>query len=674
MKYTFYEFNSIHKKRHVNNGLGWYNACLTMDGRFRPDKSVRVPPDSDDVTLGNDPSVDAGQTSGNLQRLPQTLLIPENFTHRSIVARITASQSQKSRDVPDFMRWNGAIELYANSRMLHWCIVQWKINTKDPMELILRMSKPCMSRSEFTARMLSNSPSVQTMQRFDRFKYPVDGTTNWFLEFLTHNEGAMSLIWEEILASTSTSVRVPILRPPESKLTSGWYSPKTPGDLFLQKKDGNACICTGSLCVTIEPVVHIVRRHPVDKSRYTVMSNTLARVLHVAYTGNKCTATLETGAIEWLVPCRPITTITLQTYIHSLIDVHESAGRHDNSTPGILRLKNSLRTPTRALCIKVKSYTLQGAGFVFTTDAGLTTGVPHMHTKTRTACLDAIQLPATHRNVLARVIHVQLEHDIENHGRSVMCTLLNKLLELHTDTAALPEFVVFETRDIVWRAQLAIVFKAFPLYSKLYTPPEFTKLLSSPTSLALTPDLKFVRVKGQPSVLPILDITLHAEMAFISANDLFAARYTFEDITQLLEPHARCKNMVKLRVNEDGFVVCVSPITRAQWSPSVIFQCNGTILKNTYRQISLSTSDFTVIKRANVAIPIALGSQFLGFVNNSVYNNPLSLAISERPVYMCTGQLDRDLMIRSVPTRDEINEMLHFCEHEGGHQLFANVT
>ena len=677
MGFTFNEFNSIHQQRHLDSGTGWYNSCLTIDGRFRSDKAVRIPSNSDDIRLGNDYHVDGGQTGGGIQRLSQTSLISEKFSHHSINARITASKNQTPPDTPQFVRWNENIELYADSRLLRWCIVRWRINRNDPLELVIQFFEPCTSRNDFTTWMLSHLPSSQTMQLFDTLKYPLEGTLDWFSQFLQDNKSILGTVLKAMLLSALTTVRVPI-RTPMPKLSKEWYHPTISTDMFLLKENNKMYICNGPLRVSIESVVHIARRHPIDTHRPKVRSDTLSRVLHIVCDGQKCTATLDTGVVEWSMPYRPITNGTIHTYVRSLLRMHERADANADTgcnfppaliVPDSRGVKWNITYKQGIIHMKVEPYRIKGGGFVFTTDFGLTTGIPHMHTATRTACLDIMYVPDTHRNVMDRVVCIRSEQTAD--GRMTMCALLRGLIQLHGGAAPLPEVLVIETSDIRWRAQLAVVLKAFPLWDKHRTLPEFRRLLPSTVSFALTPDSKFVRVKEHPVVLPILTAKLEPEPVFMSADDMFAARHTFHEMEAILEPHTRCKNKIDLQINDDGFIACTR--TRKRWTPSTVFVCNGQTWQNVRKVINLSTDRFTDVKCTSIAIPIATDSKFLGFIDNSVHNNAASLSISERPVYMCTGKLNGDVMMRPFPTHNELLEMLQFCTHNGN-QLFDPKT
>lgn len=300
-------------------------------------------------------------------------------------------------------------------------------------------------------------------------------------------------------------------------------------------------------------------------------------------------------------------------------------------------------------CIRVGPYTTQRGGFVFTTDAGLNMGLPHMATSTRVGDLgNSGKYSGMHYNVFHNSACVsaagrplsnvegRLEMGMANGDRGLRLALLSAidcLCECGRRLPTLPDVLVFEVTDPTIAAQICGMVHAFPVRSAGST----TRLLEKHATVVYY-DGRFYRCQDDGS----------------RGHEIVTSR-------GISFPIFRTQGEYKRNVSKFcKFLKKTKQVPRtARWSVRDVIGHRGQQYQNEMMPLQFKDGRITLPDHADELDVIAVqvnGERDTVFLHNTTITDP-RLLLTSTAAYKCTETVDDFVLVRPFPTSTELIDL-----------------
>jgi hypothetical protein len=314
---------------------------------------------------------------------------------------------------------------------------------------------------------------------------------------------------------------------------------------------------------------------------------------------------------------------------------------------------------------------------VFTTDAGIRSGVPPMHGK-HAVCAHP-QLDSDARENLARVCcyfcaDPPAEH---NQRKAALCNMLFGLQHIARSVRPVPNVLLATSaHDVLWRAQLAAVLKLLPVRDGADTPfPEERIVVCSTDMVASSPDFKHLRVRNK-CILPIVyhsAVINDARRCAFSVAHFHRQRFaSLDELSQYCEPCddatvTRNAPEVRIRMNDrlGALQVCGGDSSSAQFGDNLVLRCERRAWRNRRSALQLHTSDAFASLHGYVRphtrcllVHTPLG---VGCVDVCEATDVRKLILSSVETLKTTTPLSEPLLMRPFPTLSEVDAILTAC-------------
>lgn len=670
---TFSEFDAEYARQYQNDGQGWYEACVTMDGRTRLRRSVRVCSESfrrlgETVRNGND-----GRMGSDVRRWPQSLF-DASLQGRSPVARIclhklfTAAPTD-DRTITHIRRLDGG-DACVYRGMPSGIPLRWRFDP-DGLHMQTQLSRQVNNASEWRQHLVE-------IGRPDLLKlvFPTDSGDAYPIAFADAN----ALPIKDVIAALSPRpqvYRIPLMdvvSPKDSTSRRGtWTLIDTPSVVHsgetttIDGVDVTWCALTGQCRLKTFPLNDVKDLLPITgvrrDERGAVNADCCDKRVSWHDASEARAPTLEELRQHIVRMCTPS---SLKTQLSSPCQMEHTVNARDDGHV-VRRVKATDSAGDHAVRLTSGRYALDGAGMLFPTDEALSSGFPHTHASDRTFSLDAKLVDADHENDADYVCRLQTQST----SKIAMLALLDGLSK--TQNA---RFVVAETDDPVWRAQLAAILKMAPIRGD-DTPPELRRCLSEQDQICLSPDERMLRVRHRDLVLPILmgkDMSTLVAPAFDDANAFRGARVSLALIDELLLSVDADRNAVDVQLRLDPSAQTLYALSGDTWKNDTIFGFRRRRWMNCLRPIGVSIDTFRELPHplygASASFLINTTTGDTGVVDNCACRDHRTLALPEHAAYASTGRVAPNIMIRPFPSTKDIATMRSFCASSEADPLF----
>lgn len=437
------EFDRAIRNQYVAGEDGWYESCTTLDGRFRPTRSVRV---CSDFAFEMGASVQRGgcdfRMGGDARRWPQSLLghhAVGELSRRSASARMELANSADKTVTHIRLSADGrSVRTY--QALAPHALARWRVD-EGGEHVIVQLLNTQGQAERYATLPLDAASSSSDWKEAPQFLGPGQTVR------LDANHVSR---WCEHLGT------YPLVSSPKGWATlSSIRSSKVANDMvFADLMDRKGVVCW--------------RQHGVDAACLTPerVRGAILRMLRP----------MPSASTGWEADA-------------------EVALSRDASHRGIVI---HVSTPSASATIRVGPFTRKGLGFLYETDDAIKTGLPMCHTETRTVNLDECsQVCGRHTNCAHRACFVS--GDGRSLPRPTLLAILRGLVAVdHTC-----DLLVAEACNPVWRAQLAAVLKLMPVYDGAVAP-ELRRCVDVGSRIALTPDETHVRIQGGDTTVRVL--------------------------------------------------------------------------------------------------------------------------------------------------------------------------
>ena len=431
------DFNNLHNKQ-CNHTNGWMLACSTLDGKERTSESVRHV-DASHVQLGS--SVANGGVDHclgeDIRRWPTAALSNTTMCSASIRGQLECALRVHAfrfcRIAPDRKRIVFYRPLNARDRILRWRI---DVSLNHAMVVLCRFDASGTPKQTGQAKPIL-VPLV----------HPVHATTSqWSQTELLGPEADM----EHVMLGAHTAH------------WASWMN-----------------TCTVLIASKKAPLDKLV---PIESTQHlNVWTSHLSGGEFVRWKPDRCVASADS------IRQRLIQMTTCEKFARLLEPLPAKEVR---KIPGAGIVYRVSASPNVDLTVRCGPLTKKGGGFVFTTDGGLKTGFPHVHTDATTMCLDTTsERLGQHVNLASWVCFISGEGDNLD-ARTTIVTMLRFFQQLPHPR---PFMLVSAAHAPIWRAQLVGVFKFGTIADKH----DRLSLLVESDRICLTPDERSIRVKGR---------------------------------------------------------------------------------------------------------------------------------------------------------------------------------
>lgn len=671
---SFSEFDAAYARQYQNDGQGWYEACVTMDGRTRLRRRVRVCSEScrrlgETVRDGGD-----GRMGSDVRRWPQSLF-DATLQTRSPVARLHLHNMFTATPTDDRTITHIRRSDYSHAsvyRGMPTAIpLRWRLDP-DGRHMQLQLARQVNNASEWRQHLIEvGRPDLA------KLKFPSQSGEAYPIEFANENNLAL----ETIIAALSPRpmvFRVPLVNPTTTKTHESvrrgvWKtidSPRVVRAAETTTIDGVAltwCALTGECRI---------KSLPTDDERVLPITNVRRDESGVV------NADHDNKRISWHVnsDARAPTSEEMRQHLvrmcspHSVKQPHVSLPRMEH----VVNVLNDGKVVRRVKAIEAGStvatarliggpYSQKAAGVLFTTDEALSSGFPHTHSSDRTLSFDPEIVDAEHMNDANRACIVQTDTTT----RASMLALLDGLSNVNDY-----EFLIAETDDPVWRAQLAAILKMAPL-GGLGPPPELERCLAANDHVCLSPDERVLRVQKREWILPIVkgkDMMTLAAPAFKDAVTFRNMNVTPTLLDKLLlsVDVNRHEVDVQLRLDPSTQTLYVAP--GEAWKNDAVLGFRRKRWINCLKPIHVAIDTFCELPHplysTAAGFLIKTTSGDAGVVDNCVCRDHRTLALPESAAYGCTGCVASNTLIRPFPSPKDLDTMRSFCASPDADALF----
>ena len=649
---TIASFDEEYRRRYGSDD-GWLRACDALyDGGSRPARTIRTIPDKWGMneTLSK---LEHGRRSGDARRWPQSLLDNCDFTARSPAARLAALRGGATGDtgVSHARVAPGRVVLLYRLAPDKGRIVRWKPEA-DGRHIVVQIVKQEGENRETTTTV--RAPPVGSAQQtapheWRRADLVLTSGTPGSRVALDHD--GPHVYWCDhvgargLLSQSEGNDAELLTLDACSRRGDGEVTAVARGVQLRWKEDRRA---PANLSNVEEIRAYLVRLatpprtphpDPVLRERFEAATTTVRRTQY----GTFLTTTLDGAVVSYAY---------------------------------------------------VGAYTRGGVGFLAPSDAALRTGFPHTHTFDRTIQLSsASQLCGRHENLASAACVVSSSGYAS--ARDAMLGILHALRHIATSAElTTPPLLLVEATQPVWRSQLAGVLKVVPVAAAPprrdgQDLPETAKSLSADDRIALTPDERFVRVKGRAQTLSMLCCCAHASLLdampalFADVDELRRDADAFPDAFEELPAQgrraAREKDAVVVARPTAGEAVVLRGAMSGWTCTTVLIDANtGRRYQNRIRTLQLAPDVFESVgaQRARAVAFAVRTKRGLFVVDHARAQDPRCLLMPTRPTMYAVGGVRPPpaLLLRPFPTNADLDAMIAFCASLSAAELLAPAT
>ena len=646
----FSEFERRHADQCRANQRGWYETCVTLDGKLRPKDTVRAS-SGDHARLGESVLHGInGNMGSDIRRWPQSLFDASKDRH-SVAARLqvhrTRCGTSDDRNAQYVRVHRNVAEIY--KKMAPAFLLRWKLDS-DGRHAQVQLAKAITSAEEMRESLVHSGYRAL----LDSARFPPSASAAYALDFAKLNS-----LDEAVLKATLQPrpglVRLPVTRggPLHTKWSVGLQFVDRETVPLSQDVDAFWCAHLGN-----RAVVH---------ADVTPQSTPLS-IVHRARRGRETTIRSEAGAVRWKSP-RLDKTVDDVLYTY-LTELAAPQLLQRTSTPSKVHAKRGglgvdfFYEGLRKGTVQQAGYMQKGGGAVYTTDFGLSTGYPLTHTDDRTFTLDdAATLYRGYRNDAASAVHLRLE----DASRGAFLGALHALSTLKTTST----YLVSETSDPCRRMRLAGGLKMTAVNDN---GPEHARILTETDKICTTPDEANVRVKNRAEVFPLLQgCEGMVEPYFASSHDFNESRVDVEYMDAWLDAVADHTESFEVAIRMDGPRL-VLPKTMHCLHNSIVFRFKRRRWANRMKPIRVRIDEHGglprhITQRSNITLASGMAGA-TAVLDNRVHQDPRMLLLTQTPVYRSTGQ-SKPFMMRPFPSAADLQSMLRFCAAPESEELFA---
>ena len=377
-------------------------------------------------------------------------------------------------------------------------VLRWRVDACG-RELIVTFGKFPSSRAELKQRAMANQSCKSLLRK--TWVYPNEQSREWFANFLAANEftdDERKLAFKT--ARCTATMRLPLHAVCEQTAWHVQLQQRTLDEmdalpsfesvaLFAVRATKSPALGDGVASLhSIHRVGTTITAHASDGSTITwsvEKATSPTRFFHDADATSKDASVAPDVYVENVLRRRAVS--KLATHFSVMDNVYlSSLAKHDACHRVFAESQ-----------VVVGRYGQTGGGYVYTTDAGLRIGVPHVHCDARFGDLSHTVDEPQKTNVFARAAIATCfgrslrnvdgrltPHDDETGEggdggvRSALLALLHNLRELGATEANRPTVFVIHARNVIRRAQIMGVLNAFPLVHDAQSLPEHERLVS----------------------------------------------------------------------------------------------------------------------------------------------------------------------------------------------------
>lgn len=626
IKMNYFNFDAKQQRRSLVNKNGFFEACTapTQYEPHRPKNFLHAPYD---FTCKLGAGVQNGQfetMSGNMKRLSQNALLKDNLDPNDLpIQSFNFFAPNKIKKVKFIRRFYRGARIYSKSYNVRHHVVTRLRTDMDTKEVVIQYAILPTCRSEF----LNNS----SYRDISNLKFPKE-SDQWFKDFVKLNNFTPRKTRQLLQCATRPSqkaARVPILECntwiPEFVDVYDFFSETESSAIFL--KD---IVCFNALYHDTIAICH----WPEDCEYFT----TEAEAILCQNKYSLQTIFPFKTKLTWQVKHRDA--------FYNLVNFKQLI------QPGSANFQNSQANTFHLQSINQSPFNL---GFIYTTDFGISTGVPLTHSNVPTPYTTydgPYETPV--QNMFHDTIFVKISKSSSN--QSNILNLLKALQSLTTQSHVLLIHVIND--DVILRSLLMTILKVFPVHHASQTVLEHQPLLRRNDTLSVLLNEIFLNDTSYPLI----------------ENTQFKRAFKNATKFKSLKP-SNLKNVL-VETEKQGRSINCAELTASyfNWSASTSLVFKKKTFLNQLVPIKPSEDNCitvdSLLEHVDI-IPILCCDDNVRYLENRKFTHPCVIASPVVPVYHCTNKVKHQVLMRPFPTRDDLESMIVFCSTNA--RLFTNM-